>query len=120
MRVYLDDDSAERVLTDLLRRAGHDVQLPIDAGLAGAADAVHLTHSLRERRLLISRNHKDFQYLHRLVLQSGGHHPGILIVRRDNDPTRDMSQRAVVNAIGKLLASGVAINDELHVLNHWR
>lgn len=49
MRLYLDDDSAERTLIEILRRAGRDVQLPVDAALAGVQDAVHLTHALRER-----------------------------------------------------------------------
>ena len=42
MRLYLDDDSAGVLLTQFLRQAGHDVQRPIEVGLAGRDDAVHL------------------------------------------------------------------------------
>jgi len=35
MRLYLDDDSAEALLIALLQQAGHDVQIPADAGMIG-------------------------------------------------------------------------------------
>ena len=38
MKIYLDDDSASRRLSLLLRKAGHDVSLPADLGTSGAAD----------------------------------------------------------------------------------
>ena len=50
----------------------------------------------------------------------GGHHPGILVVRRDNNPKRDLDDRGMVRAIGKLVAAGVGLPDHFYVLNHWR
>jgi hypothetical protein len=49
-----------------------------------------------------------------------GQHPGILAVRSDNDPSRDMKDHEIVRAIGNLERAGVSIADEIHVLNHWR
>jgi DNA-binding response OmpR family regulator len=86
MRVYLDDDSAALLLARLLRQAGHDVELPADVGLSGEDDAVHLTHASKYDRVLLTGNHRDFLNLHNLIAQAQGHHPGILVVRRDNDP----------------------------------
>jgi hypothetical protein len=120
MRIYIDDDSIELLLIRFLRQGGHDVQLPAEKGLAGRSDAIHLAHAIHESRLLLSRNHKDFQELNDLLVVGRGHHPGILVVRRDNDPTRDMSQRGIVNAIARLEASGTPLEDTVHVLNHWR
>jgi hypothetical protein len=120
MRLYLDDDSASVLLTRLLRRAGHDVQLPADAGLSGEDDAVHLAHGARQDRILVSYNYRDFENLHDLVAAVGGRHPGILVVRKDNDPKRDLSERGIVRAISKLLSVGVAIANQYIVLNHWR
>ena len=120
MRVYLDDDSASPLLARLLRQAGHDVQLPTDAGLAGEDDAVHLRHAVREDRVCLTGKHKDFLNLHNLVKQVNGHHPGILVVRRDNDPRRDHTPRGIVHTIRKLLAASIPIADQLIVLNHWR
>jgi len=76
--------------------------------------------AIENRRILITGNHRDFLLLHELVLKSGGHHPGILVVRRDNDPRRDMSPRWIVTALRKLLQAAVPMPDTLHVLNQWR
>jgi len=53
-------------------------------------------------------------------MSSGGHHPGILVVRRDNDPSRDMSNRAIVQAVSKISNFGATVGDSFHILNHWR
>jgi hypothetical protein len=120
MRLYLDDDSASALLTRLLRKAGHDVQLPADVGMAGEDDPVHLIQALRDHRVLLSHNHHDFENLHNLVIFAGGHHPGIFVVRKDNNPKRDLDEKRIIGAIAKLLAAGVPIPDQFTVLNHWR
>lgn len=120
MRIYLDDDSIAAALVGMLRKAGHDVRVPAEIGLRGADDVIHLTRAICEERVLVSGDHDDFQALHLLVVAAKGHHPGILIVRRDNDAARDMSARGVFNAISKLVASAISIEDEFVVLNHWR
>ena len=120
MRLYLDDDSADPLLARLLAQAGHDVQLPSAAGFRGADDAVHLTHSIEDNRVCLSGNHDDFLNLYNLVMRAGGHHPGILVVCRDNNPRRDLSPRGIVNAIRNLVAAGVSVPDCFYILNHWR
>ncbi len=120
MRLYLDDDSASALLTHLLSQAGHDVQGPADAGIAGEDDSVHLAHAARQDRVLLSHNYHDFENLHDLVVAVTGRHPGILVVWKDNDPRRDLTWRGIVRAIGKLLAAGVGIANQYTVLNHWR
>ena len=85
MRLYLDDDTASALLTRLLRNAGHDVAIPSGVGLAGQADPIHLTWAVRDSRTLMSRNYEDFEELHLLIQQAQGRHPGILVVRQDND-----------------------------------
>lgn len=76
--------------------------------------------AIRTGRALLTHNYDDFKLLHDLVVLAGGHHPGILVVRRDNDPTRDMSPSAIVRAIQNMIGSGVDIPNSLHILNHWR
>jgi hypothetical protein len=49
-----------------------------------------------------------------------GHHPGILVVRKDNDPTRDLKAAGIVRAIRNLEAAGAPIADQYIILNHWR
>lgn len=120
MRLYLDDDTSSVLLARLLRRAGHDVQAPQEVGLAGEDDAVHLTHAVREGRVLLTGNHGDFRNLHNLVLEARGHHPGVFVVRRDNDPRRDMFPADTVRAIQELLTAGVPVADQFVILNYWR
>ena len=120
MRLYLDDDSASPLVARLLAQAGHDAVLPTDAGMASAEDPVHLTFAIREGRVLLTGNHDDFEDLHDLIMQGHGHHPGIIVVRRDNDPRRDLSPRGIVLALGNLLAANVPLADQFVILNHWR
>jgi hypothetical protein len=120
MRIYLDDDSAATLLVRLLRQAGHDVQIPADVGLTGEDDAIHLTGAVQDDRVFLSHNHRDFENLHNLIMVTQGHHPGILVVRKDNNRKRDLDAQGIVRAIHKLLASGFALVDTLHILNYWR
>jgi predicted nuclease of predicted toxin-antitoxin system len=120
MMLYLDDDSVRVHLVRLLVADGQDVQLPTDVGLTGADDPVHFRHAILEKRALLTHNYKDFNNLHELVIDAGGHHPGVVVVRRDNDPTRDLSPKGIVLAMRNLSRASIPIADRLHILNHWR
>ena len=120
MNLYLDDDVASPLLAQLLQKAGHDVQLPTDVGLSGDDDPVHLRHAAMNGRVIITGNHDDFEVLHLLVIDLQGHLPGALVVRKDNDPRRDLKAAGVVRALRNLLAAKVPIADQFIVLNHWR
>jgi hypothetical protein len=120
MRLYLDDDSVATLLVALLRRAGHDVRIPADIGAVGDDDPVHLTHAVRDDRVFLTHNYDDFEQLHELVMATQGHHPGILVVRKDNDPRRDLNAAGIVRAIARLVAANVPIADHYWVLNQWR
>lgn len=120
MRLYLDDDLAQPLLARLLRHQGHDVRLPNEVGKSGVHDAVHFRHAIREGRVFLSGNYKDFEFLLDLIMEAGGHHFGVLIVRRDNDPRRDLSPRGIVHAIENLQSAGFSVADQHVILNHWR
>lgn len=120
MNLYLDDDSIDSLLLRLLRRDGHDVQVPQDVGIPGESDPVHLTFASRSQRVLLSRNHDDYRELHELVYYTGGAHFGILIVRYDNDARRDLTQKGIVRAVGNLIAAKAPVQNEFIILNDWR
>jgi len=121
MRLYIDDDSVDPGLIRLLRRDGHDVQVPTDVGLAGNSDQVHLAHAIRDQRAILTRNHRDFDGLHDLVvLAASGHHRGILVVLFDNNPRNNMSAGDIARAVRNLEKAGVAVADSFHELNHWQ
>jgi predicted nuclease of predicted toxin-antitoxin system len=120
MMLYIDDDSASPRLATLLRQAGHDVVLPSDVAMVGKKDPVHFAFAVRTKRVLLTRNYRDFDDLHDLAMALQGHHPGLFTVRMDNDPKRDLKPHEIVRAIEKVLASGAIIDDQNHVLNQWR
>src|SRR4051794_3326075 len=99
MRIYLDDNLASRLLATLLQKAGHEVVRPADVGLGGRSDPVHLEHAIADGLVMLTRDRDDFRELHQLILTANGSHPGLLVVRYDNDPTRDMKPKDIVTAI---------------------
>ena|SRR5688572_13210509 len=120
MKLYVDEDSVRELLLRLLRRASHDIEVPSDIGFVGRSDPANLRYAISSNRSLLSANHDDFAELHDLILQAGGTHPGILIVRYDNDTRRDLSPRGIVTAISHLLAADGPIENEFIILNDWR
>ena len=44
----------------------------------------------------------------------------VLLIYEDNILGKDMEPADIVRAITKLLASGIPIANEMHVLNQWR
>ncbi len=120
MNLYVDDNTGGRALVGQLRRVGHQVILPADVGLSGAHDPRHLARCALEGWVLLTYDHEDFLELHDLVQATRGRHAGVLVVRSDSDPSRDMKDRDIVRAIANLEGSGLPVANEYHVLNHWR
>jgi predicted nuclease of predicted toxin-antitoxin system len=120
MNFYLDEDIADHVLVRFLEKNGHDIMSAASAKMLGRDDAVQFGYAIRNERVLITGNHDHFEALHLLILEARGHHPGVLVIRSDNDPRRDFTPRGIASAIGKFLASGLDLVDNLVVLNQWR
>ncbi|HEV3235936.1 MAG TPA: DUF5615 family PIN-like protein [Gemmataceae bacterium] len=120
MNIYLDDNITDHRVARLLRRDGHTVVLPVDVALSKVSDPRHLTYAIQQSLVMLSRNHCDFDELNVLIHASGGVHPGIMIVRYDNDFPRDMKPAHIAAAIGKVERAGIPIINEVIILNHWR
>jgi predicted nuclease of predicted toxin-antitoxin system len=120
VRVLIDENMSSSRLAVRLQTAGHDVVLATDVGLTSISDARVLAWAVAQDRPVLTRDHEDFAGLHDLVLAVGGHHPGILVVRFDNDPRHNLTERAIATALGNLESSRLAVADRIHVLNHWR
>jgi predicted nuclease of predicted toxin-antitoxin system len=120
MKLYLDEDMASGILRKLLQKAAHDVQIPSDVGLLGKWDPIQLKHSIQDDRVLLTYNYADFEDLHFLILQAKGTHPGIIVVRREKDPRKNMSPAEIVRALKKVELAGVLLVDQYVVLNHWK
>jgi hypothetical protein len=120
MECYLDDCADANDLILWLQRAGHIVHSPRSDGTRGVDDPIHLAHAAKHGYTLITKNPDDFRLLHHDWQQRGQAHHGILLIYEENIRGKDMEPADIVRSIGKLLASGVPIVNELHVLNHWR
>src|SRR5438876_9201827 len=120
MDLYLDDCADSNHLIGLLRQAGHRVYTPRTEATRGIDDPDHLAYAAAHGYTLITKNRGDFDQLHREWQASGRSHAGILLVCEDNIRGKDMEPGDIVHAINRLLTSGVPIDNELHVLNHWR
>src|SRR4051794_19556481 len=89
-------------------------------GRSSVTDPRVLIRAIGNGRPVLTRDYEDFADLHDLIRAAGGHRPGLLIVRFDNDPRHNLTHRGIASALAKLEASGVPIPDQIHVLNHWR
>lgn len=120
MRFLLDENLNMPRLAARLQAHGHDPVLPGDVGLMALPDARVLAWAITQSITVLTRDSEDFEDLHDLVMVAGGHHPGVLIVRFDNDPRHNLTDRGIASAISKLEASGILIVDSIHVINRWR
>jgi predicted nuclease of predicted toxin-antitoxin system len=120
VRILVDENLSSTRLAMRLQASGHDPILATNLGLVSVNDARVLTWAVGQGRPVLTRDHGDFVDLHDLVMAVGGHHPGILVVRFDNDPRHNLTERAIATAIGNLETSNVDIGDRVLVLNHWR
>lgn len=120
MRLYLDEDIASRHLIQALKKAAHDVATPADCGLLGKSDSLQLTQAVREDRVCITRNARDFEDLHNLIRLCGGSHPGIFALHSDNDRPRELKPAHVVQAIRNLTSVLASVQNHFINLNDWR
>jgi len=120
MRFLIDENLSSPRLASRLRAQGHKPVLASDAGVLSVTDARVLIFAIAQAPPVLTRDSDDFEDLHHLVMAAVGHHPGILIVRFDNDPRENLTDRGIATAISKLESCGVPIRDRIHVLNQWR
>jgi predicted nuclease of predicted toxin-antitoxin system len=120
MRFLIDENLSSPRLASRLRAQGHNSVLASDAGVMSVTDARVLIFAIAQDLPVLTRDSEDFEDLHDLVMTAAGHHAGILVVRFDNDPRHNLTDRGIAAAISKLESSGVPIRDRIHVLNQWR
>lgn len=120
MRFLVDENLSSPRLASRLRAQGHDPVLASDVGLLSVTDARVLIFDIAQALPVLIPDSEDFEDLHDLVVAAVGHHPGILIVRFDNDPRHNLTDQGIAAAISELESCGVPIRDRIHVLNQWR
>ena len=91
-----------------------------DVGLLSVTDARMLIFSIAGHLPVLTQVSDDFEDLHDLIMAASGHHAWILIVRFDNDPRHNLTDRGISTVLSKLESSGIPIANRIHVLNQWR
>ncbi|MDR1708575.1 MAG: DUF5615 family PIN-like protein [Candidatus Accumulibacter sp.] len=116
MKLLVDEDSQSRRQMEALRAAGHDAVSVAGLDRNGAPDSEVFALAQTLGRTLLTHNVGDFLELAR----KAGHHAGVLAVFRDGNPRHTMSHGEIVQAIAALEAAGIPVQNQFHVLNHWR
>jgi hypothetical protein len=120
MQIYLDDCADDDDLVAFLSQAGHSVYNPRTERTRGVSDLRHLEYASARGYSLLTQNPSDFQKLHDAWQAQGRRHSGLLLIYQDNVRGKDMEPGDILQALERLLASGVPIANEVHILNHWR
>ncbi|MBC1196963.1 DUF5615 family PIN-like protein [Microcystis aeruginosa BLCCF158] len=115
LKLLIDEDAQDKVLVKLLRQAGHEVITVNEAGLMSQPDFIVLDYARNADRILLTLNCRDFQSLH----AADSHHPGILAIYQEANPSKKMSFKAIVNAIANLETAKVPLANQFISLNHW-
>jgi predicted nuclease of predicted toxin-antitoxin system len=113
VRLCLDENIRSRELVSRLLVMGHEV---VEADL-GISDAEVWEFAHRNHAVVVTGNAVDFVPL----AKASGHHAGLLLVYRDNDPRRDMATADIATAINNVDAGyGGVIVELILVLNQFR
>ncbi len=120
MRFLIDENMSSPRLAARLQAQGHDPILAGDIGLLSVTDARLFIWAITRALPVLTRDSEDCEDLHDLIMTASGHHSGLLVVRFDNDPRHNLTERGIAVTINKLESSGIPIPDRIHVLNQWR
>ena len=115
LRLLIDEDTQAKLLVILLKRAGHDVVTVNDIDFMGRIDPLVLDFARKDNRVLLTQNCDDYEALHEI----NPNHPGILAVYNDDNPSKNMSFKAIVRAISNLEAASIPLPGQFIPLNAW-
>ncbi|HEX6507738.1 MAG TPA: DUF5615 family PIN-like protein [Chloroflexota bacterium] len=81
MRLILDANLSPKRIGSALAKRGHDVlSLASDAALGALDDPQVLQLAADQKRILVTRNSRDFAPLLRQWSEEGRHHPGCILI----------------------------------------
>src|SRR5438093_7338157 len=98
LKLYLDDCAYSHQLTLLLRKAGHQVIIPADAGTTHKADLVHFQYAGAIGCVLVPKIPKHFGELQ----NADSNHRGLLPINKANDRHATMAKPEFVGAVGNI------------------
>jgi hypothetical protein len=115
-RLYLDEDSTHRALIRALQARGLDIENAVDAGMTARTDLEQLEHAAAAGRVLYSYNVGDFAHLHRLWLDAGKSHAGLVLVPQQRYSIGEQMRR-VLRLAGE--RGEEEMRDRIELLSAW-
>ncbi len=115
LRLLIDEDTQDARLVLMLRTEGHDVVTVNEAGLRGQTDSAVLAHAVRDRRVVLTLNCRDFLELHEVAET----HSGIVAVYQSGELRKNLTFSQIVTALANLASSGWDFVGQFVVLNAW-
>jgi Domain of unknown function (DUF5615) len=100
IRLYFDEDAAERAVITGIRDRGIDVLTVQEAGMASASDEEQLAYATSEGRTVYTLNVGDFCRLHAEYLAAGKDHSGILVIPRQRYSVGEKIRRLIAHIAG--------------------
>lgn len=82
IRLYLDEDILERSFVKALRNAGIDVATTAEANNLSCTDEEQLIWATAQGRVIYTLNVGDFCRLHKIYMEQGREHSGIVMGRQ--------------------------------------
>ena len=117
LKLLIDEDTQGKVLVNCLKKAGYDVQTVNEAGLRTASDHAVFNYAISHKRIVLTQNSSDFAALAIALLEKRKHHPGLLLIYKDNNVTKDMNAAKIMQALKNLEKSQLDLIDQTIVLN---
>ncbi|MBM4065955.1 MAG: hypothetical protein FJ266_10000 [Planctomycetes bacterium] len=88
--LYIDEDLSDRIAV-ALRSKGFDVKSAHEVNMRGKSDREQFEYSIKQKRVILTRNVKHFVTLQREYFRSGLQHNGILVT--DYLPLKELIRR---------------------------
>ena len=116
LRLYFDEDSMHRGLTQALRARGVEVRTALDAGMIEREDQEHLEYATEQGYVLCTFNVGDFYRLHSDYLVRGQHHAGMIFMQQQRFSVGEQMRRFL-----RLIADRSAdeMEDWVEFLSAW-
>jgi len=116
IRLYIDEDTADRDLIVALRARGIDVLTAMEAGTERWADQEQLVYATGQGRVLCTYNGRDFYRLHTEYLTEGRAHAGLILA-----PQQRYSVGEYLRRILRLMAAKSAeeMHNQVEFLSAW-
>lgn len=116
-RLYMDEDSMSSALVNALRARGIDIVTAFDAQMIERDDSEHFDYATQQGRVLCTFNVGDFYRPHKVYLNSGKEHAGMILIRQQEYSVGEQMRR-ILN-LGSV-RSAQEMRNQVEFLSAWK